>query len=134
MRGFRKKTINRRRGLPKKGAWTVCRFNGSLVKKNRWCFSGWVDTPMHTMRQESWEVMIFEGIFGFYIDRNFHSNQQLLLIFLSLVCKLYKSLHFGSVKIHKPCLYWKFFCTNIYRMAFFNSLQLFYLHFLVSKL
>ena len=81
MRGFRKKTINRGRGLPKKGAWTVCRLNGSLVKKNRWCFSGWVDTPMHTMRQESWEVMIFEGIFGFYIDRNFLSNQQLLLFF-----------------------------------------------------
>ena len=82
MGGFRKKTINRGEGgLPKKGAWAVCRFNWGLVKKNRWCFSGWVDTPMHTMRQESWEVMIFEGIFGFYIDRNFLSNQQLLLFF-----------------------------------------------------
>ena len=72
---------NKQGGLPKKGAWTVFRFNGGLVKNNRWCFSGWVDTPMHTMRQESWEVMIFEGIFGFYIDRNFLSNQQLLLFF-----------------------------------------------------
>ena len=65
--------------------------------------------------------MIFEGIFGFYIDRNFLSNQELLLIFFLLVCKLCKSLHFRSVKIHIHCLYWKVFCTNIYRKVFFNS-------------
>ena len=56
MGGFRKKAINRGGGaggagrLPKKRAWTVRRFNGGLVKKNRWFFCGWFDTPMHTMR------------------------------------------------------------------------------------
>ena len=89
---------------------------------------------MHTMRQESWEVIIFEGIFGFYIDRNLLSNLYLLLMFFPLVWKLCKSLHFRSVKIHKHCLYWKAFCTNIYRKAFFNSLLFFQLYFLASKL
>ena len=30
-------------GLPKRGAWTVCRFKGGLSKKEG------VDTPMHTI-------------------------------------------------------------------------------------
>ena len=48
-----------------------------------------------------------------------------LLIFFLLVCKLCKPLHFGSVKIHKHCLYWKGFSANIYRKIFFNCLLLF---------
>ena len=32
-------------GLPKKGAWTVCRFKGGGLSKKK----GGVDTPMHTM-------------------------------------------------------------------------------------
>ena len=44
------------------------------------------------------------------------------------------SLHFGSVKINKHCLYWKVFSTNIYSKIFFNRLLLFKLYLLVSKL
>ena len=35
------------------------------------------------------------------------------------------SLHFENVKIHKHCLYWKVFSTDIYRKIYFNSLLLF---------
>ena len=35
------------------------------------------------------------------------------------------SLHFENVKIHKHCLYWKVFSTNIYRKIYFNSLLVF---------
>ena len=34
------------------------------------------------------------------------------------------SLHFENVKIHKHCLYWKVFSTDIYRKIYFNSLML----------
>ena len=43
------------------------------------------------------------------------------------------SLHFGSVKIYKHCLYWKEFSTDIYRKIIFNYLLLFSLYLLVSK-
>ena len=33
----------------KKGAWTVCRFQGGFGKKEGEVFLGGVDTPMHTM-------------------------------------------------------------------------------------
>ena len=36
------------------------------------------------------------------------------------------SLHFGSVKIHKNCLYWTVFSTDIYRKIFFNCLLCFF--------
>ena len=35
--GGHEKPIYRGR-FPKKGAWTVCKFKGGLVKKRRWCF------------------------------------------------------------------------------------------------
>ena len=35
------------------------------------------------------------------------------------------SLRFGSVKIHKHCLYWKLFITDIYSKIFFSSLLFF---------
>ena len=35
------------------------------------------------------------------------------------------SLHFENVQIHKHCLYWKVFSTDIYRKSYFNSLLLF---------
>ena len=36
-------------GLPKKGAWKVCRFKVGLGKKERGGVFEGVDTPMHTM-------------------------------------------------------------------------------------
>ena len=40
-------------GLPKKGAWTVCRFKGGSPRKTEGAVfetgGGAVDTPMHTM-------------------------------------------------------------------------------------
>ena len=38
---------------------------------------------------------------------------------------VYKLLHFENIKIHKHCLYWKVFSTDIYRKIYFNSLLLF---------
>ena len=38
-------------GLPKRGAWTVCRFKGGLARKRGVVFLRGVDTPMNTMRQ-----------------------------------------------------------------------------------
>ena len=35
------------------------------------------------------------------------------------------SLHFENVKIHKHCLYWKVFGTDLNRKIYFNSLLLF---------
>ena len=48
MGGFHKKPIKRRDCL-KRGAWTVYRFKGGLVKKEGVVFFEGVDTPMHTM-------------------------------------------------------------------------------------
>ena len=58
------------------------------------------------------------------IETSLSTNSYSFIFFL-LVCKLRKSLHFGSVKIHQHCLYWKVFCANIYRKNFSNSLLLF---------
>ena len=44
------------------------------------------------------------------------------------------ALHFGSVKINKHCLYWIAFSTDINRKIIFNSLLLFKLFLVVSKL
>ena len=44
------------------------------------------------------------------------------------------SLHFENVKIHKHCLYWKVFSTDINGKIIFNCLQLFKPFLLVSKL
>ena len=44
------------------------------------------------------------------------------------------ALHFGCVKIHKHCLYWIVFSTDINRYIIFNSFLLFSLLLLVSKL
>ena len=38
---------------------------------------------------------------------------------------VYKLLHFENVKIHKHCLYWRVFSTDIYRKMYFNNLLLF---------
>ena len=62
--------------------------------------------------------MIFEGIFGFYIDRNFLSNLYLLLMPFSLVFKLCKYLHFGSVKIHKYCYLGRLFVLTYIERLF----------------
>ena len=43
-------------------------------------------------------------------------------------------LHFGSVKIHKHCLYWNVFSTDIDGKITFNCLLLFKPFLLVSKL
>ena len=47
-----------------------------------------------------------------------------------LVCKLHKSVnytsHFGSVKVHRRCLYWNVFSTDINRKFIFNFLNYFY--------
>ena len=43
----------------KRGAWTVCRFKGSLARKRRWCFGEGVDTPMHIM---GWMYINLEDI------------------------------------------------------------------------
>ena len=58
------------------------------------------------------------------IETSLSTNSYSFIFFL-LVCKLRKSLHFGSVKIHQHCLYWKVFCANTYRKKFSNSLLLF---------
>ena len=56
-----------------------------------------------------------------------------------LVCK-FKNLsvnyvlHFGSVKMHKHCLYWNVFSTDINGKIIFNCLLLFKPFLLVSKL
>ena len=34
---------------------------------------------------------------------------------------VYKLTHFGNVKMHKHCLYWKVFSSDIYRKIYFNS-------------
>ena len=44
------------------------------------------------------------------------------------------ALHFGGAKIHKNCLYWSVFSTDVYRKIAFNRLLLFKLFMLVSKL
>ena len=44
------------------------------------------------------------------------------------------ALHFGSVKVHKNCLYWSAFSADISRNIIFNCLLLFKLFLLVSKL
>ena len=44
------------------------------------------------------------------------------------------ALHFGSVRIHKHCLYWSAFSTDINTKIVFNCLLLFKLFLLVSKL
>ena len=44
------------------------------------------------------------------------------------------TLHFGCVKIHKHCLYWCAFSTDINRKMVFIGLLLFKLFLLVSKL
>ena len=44
------------------------------------------------------------------------------------------SLYFENVKILKHCLYWKVLSTDIYKNIYFNSLLLFKLYLLVSKL
>ena len=53
------------------------------------------------------------------------STKSYSLKFFLLVCKLCKSLHFGSLKIHRSCLCWKVFSTYIYRNIFFSGLLLF---------
>ena len=65
----------------------------------------------------------FEVIFGLYIDRNFICNHWLLfwIFFFSFFLKIWSiiySLYFENVKIHKYCLYWKVFSTDIYRKIF----------------
>ena len=41
---------NKEEGLPKRGAWKVCRFKGGgMSRKRGWCFLRGIDTPMHTM-------------------------------------------------------------------------------------
>ena len=61
----------------------------------------------------------------FILTQNSLATTSYSWFFFLLVCKLRKSLQFGSVKIHNHCLYWKAFCTNVHRKAFFSSLLLF---------
>ena len=49
-RGVHKKPIYKGK-FPKRWAWTVCRFEGSLEKKKGVVFFRRVDTPMRTMIQ-----------------------------------------------------------------------------------
>ena len=69
--------------------------------------------------------------FGFYIDKNFNCKHELLFWIFSSglqimqIWSIIYSLHFENVKIHKHCLYWKVFSTNIYRKIYFNSLLVF---------
>ena len=46
-----KKTKKKRAGLPKTGAWIVCRFKRAWQERVVWGFlvGGEIDTPMHTM-------------------------------------------------------------------------------------
>ena len=54
-----------------------------------------------------------------------------------LVCKLHKSVnytsHFGSLKVHRRCLYWNVFSTDINRKFIFNCFLLFKLFLQVGK-
>ena len=50
------------------------------------------------------------------------------------ICSVNYVLHFGSVKIHKHCLYWSVFSTDINGKIIFNCLLLFKPFLLVSKL
>ena len=52
-RGGGSRKFNIERELPKKGAWTVCRFKGGRAWQERGGSDfkeGNVDTPMHTMK------------------------------------------------------------------------------------
>ena len=76
---------------------------------------------MHTMRHnrkpggsnDIWSYFCF-----LYTEISFATNSYYFNFFL-LVCKLCKSLHFGSVKIHKHCLYWKDLVLT-YKESFFS--------------
>ena len=68
--GAHKKQINRGE-LPKRRALTMCRFKTGFAKK---MWRGGGDILMHTMRYNR-KPKKYEGIFGFYIDRNFLCNQ-----------------------------------------------------------
>ena len=84
-------------------------------------------------QQENWEVSIFEGILVFILVFWQKIHLQLLTTLLNfffwsvnyanLVYNLF--INFENVKIHKHCLYWKVFNSNIYRKIYFNSLLVF---------
>ena len=50
------------------------------------------------------------------------------------ICFMNYALHFGRVKIHKHCLYWSVFNTDIYKKIVFNCMLLLKLFLLVCKL
>ena len=68
----------------------------------------------------------------FYLCCLYHSNHFCGLQFVQIWSINYV-LRFGSVKIHKHCLYWSVNSTNINRKIVFNCLLLFKLLLLVSK-
>ena len=58
-------------------------------------------------------IFLFLFICNHWLLLNFFPGLQIMQIW-----SIIYSLHFENVKIHKHCLYWKVFSTNIYRKIF----------------
>ena len=78
--------------MPKKGAWTVCRFKGELGKKEGGgLFEEGVDTPMHTMRPSFLKGWGLDNKLGDHIYSSPISRENPVDLFHCFFCNVFSN-------------------------------------------